>query len=142
MVFQNQDSVWTVIILLGIMAVVVAAVALIGLAKGTLSHTVVAVGLFVSLLMSCGGLFLAAKDRSDQDASFSKQLMDEYRATSSRPLSAIQRDVYRHHEATAVFTQDGRDTPVAIKVAEGSDNKVTMVFTVMNDKSLYPKPSK
>lgn len=142
MVFQNQDSVWTVIIILGILAVVVAAVALTGLVKGTLSHTVVAVGLFVSLLMSCGGLFLVAKDRSDTDASFSKQLMEEYHATSSRPLSAIHADISRYHEANAVFTQDGTDTPVTIKMADGNDNKVTMVFTVMNDKSLYPKPSK
>lgn len=142
MVFQNQDSVWTVIIILGVLAVVVAAVALTGLVKGTLSHTVVAVGLFVSLLMSCGGLFLVAKDRSDQDASFSKQLMDEYHATSSRPLSAIQRDFSRYHEANAVFTQDGKDTPVSVQLIEGNDKKVAIVFTVMNDKSFYPKPSK
>lgn len=142
MVFQNQDSVWTVIIILGVAAVIVFAGVITALVKGKLSSTGIVVGLLASMLMSCGALFLAAKDRSDQDASFSQQLMSEYNVTSNRPFSAIQRDLSRHHESRTVFTKDGRDTQIFVKLVSRDDNKTTMEFVVIDDTALYPKSSK
>jgi hypothetical protein len=142
MLFQIDNSAWTVIYILGILAVVIAAVVLTALVKGTLSHTIVAVGLLVSLLMSCGGIFLAVQNRVENDARFSQQLMDEYHVTSNRSLSAMQFDFNRYRGSDVVFTQDGRDTPVFVKLVSRDDNQVTMVFNVIDGSSVFPKPNK
>lgn len=142
MVFEIQDSIWTVIIILGILAIIVFAGVITAFIKGKLSSTGIAVGLLVAMVMSCGALFLVAKDRSDQDASFSRQLMDEYNATSSSPFSAIEKDLSRHDEARTVFTKDGKDTQIFVKLVGRDDNKTTMEFIVIDDTALYQKSNK
>ena len=75
------------------------------------------------------------------NASFSARLMDEYQATSNRPFSAIWEDLYRYNEASVVFTAEGKDTQIFVKPTNCSKNHITMVFTVLDVSSLYPKPT-
>jgi hypothetical protein len=99
--------------------------------------------LFALAVASLVGMFVVDGQRdAENNASFSQQLMDEYHVTSSRDLSGIRRDFYRFDEARTVFTQDGKETPVFIKLLRKNDKMIIMDFTVIDDKALYPKPSK
>lgn len=99
--------------------------------------------LFV-LLVACvvGAFVVDGQHTSENNARFSQQLMDEYHVTSTRDLSSIREDFYRFDEARTVFTQDGKETPVFIKLIHKDDEKIDMAFTVIDDKDLFPKPSK
>lgn len=83
------------------------------------------------------------RDRTaQQEAKFSQQLEEEYNATSSRSLADMRRDFEEYNEAATVFTRDGKDTTVFVKKIGNDDKKITMVFTVVDEKSLYPKTEK
>lgn len=98
--------------------------------------------LFVLFLSTGSGFWFVKQDFDQINTSFSKQLMDEYRASSSRSFSSINYDLNPSSGATAVFTRDGKETPVFIRLVERDGEKVTMTFTALDDQSLYPKPSK
>lgn len=105
------------------------------------------VGIFVAgcaLVIACMiGVFVGGQQRVDQnDTNFSKQLMDEYGVTSSRSMYEINLDFSRFDEARTVFTKDGKEIPVYIKLVHKDDNQVTMDFTVIDEKSLFPKLNK
>jgi hypothetical protein len=85
---------------------------------------------------------LSFQNREKNDVGFSKQLMDVYGATSNRPFSEIKDDLSRHNETNAVFTQDGKETAVSIKLVTRDDKKIMLGFTVDDNKPFYPKPSK
>jgi hypothetical protein len=97
------------------------------------------------VLIVCGvgcwiGMAAALHQQVEQNnVSFSEQLMNEYHATSSRSFSAIEVDFNRPNGVTAVFTRDGRDTPVIIKLVSRDGKKMTMELTLLDGKSLYPK---
>lgn len=98
--------------------------------------------LFVLFLSAGSGFWLVKQDYVQIDASFSKQLMDEYHATSSRSFPSINYDLGPSSGATAVFTRDGKDTPVFIRLINRDGEKITMTFTKLDDQSLYPAASK
>ncbi|MNR63290.1 hypothetical protein D3C85_1855460 [compost metagenome] len=54
----------------------------------------------------------------------------------------MRKDFTEYNEAATVFTRDGKDTTVFVKKIGTDDKKITMVFTVVDEKSLYPKTEK
>jgi hypothetical protein len=135
-----QGSVWTIVLMVAAwIATYVLVMALIRKSVGVAELVIL---LSVIILGTVGSTMLSVQNRDKNDASFSKQLMDEYGATSSRPLSDIKEDLTRHDQTDAVFTQDGKDTPVSIKLVNRDDKKITMGFTVGDNKPFYPKPVK
>lgn len=80
--------------------------------------------------------------RKSAEATFNQKLMEEYGATSSRSILDMNNDFYKYNEATTTFTRDGVDTTVFVKRVSNDDNKLKMVFTVVDAKSLYPKSGK
>lgn len=76
------------------------------------------------------------------NVSFSTQLMDEYHAESSRPFSAIHESLHHSNGTTTVLTRDGKDTEVLVKALYGNAQRIAMEFIVLDNKELYPKPSK
>lgn len=135
-----QGSVWTIVLMVA--AWIATYVLVMALIRNSIGVPALAILLSVVILGTVGSTMLSYQNRDRNDASFSKQLMDEYHATSNRPLSAIREDLTRRDETNAVFTQDGKDTPVVIKSVNREDKRITMVFTALDDKSLYPKPNK
>lgn len=77
--------------------------------------------------------------KKSAEATFNQKLMEEYGATSSRSILDMNNDFYKYNEATTTFTRDGVDTTVFVKRISDDDNKLKMVFTVVDEKSLYPK---
>jgi hypothetical protein len=147
MIFQiNRSSTWK--ILLQIYSVVIPALAaLIAgiILSGSDSPETRTMGviLFVVGVIGIGCLiWLTSHIRVKADTSFSNQLMDEYHAKSSRSFSAIEEDLYRSYGTSTVFTRDGKDTSVFIRRINQDGKKTTMTFTVIDDNSFYPKPSK
>lgn len=142
MVFQIQDSIWTVIYALAVVIIVLVVVMVTALVKGA----VPGLGIFlmlVGIIISCVvALVLAVQNRTENDDNFSRQLMDEYHVTSNRSLSAMKTDFARYHGSNVVFTQDGKDTQVFVKQVASDGKEITMVFNVIDGNSLYPKPSK
>jgi hypothetical protein len=142
MVFQIQDSIWTVIYALAVVIIILVVVMLTALVKGAVPGP----GIFLILagiMISCVvALVLVVQNRTENDDNFSRQLMDEYHVTSNRSLSAMKADFTRHHGSNVIFTRDGKDTQVFVKQVASDDKKITMAFTVIDDKALYPKPSK
>jgi hypothetical protein len=110
----------------------------------SISATVWLGGLGIALAFACiVGAFVVDHQRDAQnDANFNKQLMDEYGVTSSRNLYAIHLDFSRFDEARTVFTKDGKETPVYIKLVHSDDNHYEMAFTVIDQASLFPKLNK
>lgn len=98
--------------------------------------------LFILVLSGGSGLWLVNQDSAQNNASFSKQLMDEYHATSSRSFSSIDYDLRRSSGPTAVFNRDGKDTLVFIRLVTRDGDKSTITFTTIDGNSLYPKSSK
>lgn len=88
-----------------------------------------------------GAFVIGNQQVAEDNARFSQQLMDEYHVTSSRDLSSIRNSFYHFDEARTVFTQDGKETPVFIKLIHKDDEKIDMAFTVIDEKDLFPKPS-
>lgn len=142
MVFEIQDSVWTVIYALAVVIIILVVVMVTALVKGT----VPGMGIFlmlVGIIISCVvALFLAVQNRVENDDAFSRQLMDEYHVTSNRSLSAMKGDFARYHGSNVVFTQDGKDTQVFVKQVASDDKKITMVFNVVDGSSVFPKLAK
>lgn len=99
----------------------------------------IGVAIAVTCVMGCfGGGVL---NTQQNNASFSQQLMDEYHATSNRPLDKIKAELDSSGGSNAVFTKDGKATPVFIKLVNHDDKDyMTMQFLVLDDRSLYPKP--
>lgn len=98
---------------------------------------------FAVVVAGVVGVIVVDHQRDVQnDAGFSKQLMDEYGVTSSRPLYALRLDFARFDEARTVFTKDGKDIPVYIKLVHSDDKQAEMAFTVIDEKSLFPKLTK
>ena len=93
----------------------------------------------IFLLSSIGSCVLCYQGAEQNNANFSKQLMDEYHASSSKSFGRIQSDFADYNESSVVFTRDGQNTIVIIKRIDGNAQKVTMAFTVVDEKSLYPK---
>jgi Na+/H+-dicarboxylate symporter len=94
---------------------------------------------FGSVIGVCLGSYQQA---GQNNANFSKQLMDEYHATSSRPYSDIDYDSKPSNVATTVLTRDGKDTPVVVQIVKRDGKEITMAFHVLDDNSLYPKTNK
>lgn len=94
------------------------------------------------VLFGLGGAQFYKRTTAVNDAVFSERLMDEYHATSSRSFSSIAEDLYQFNDASTIFSADGKDTQVFVKLVNRGKNPITMVFTVIDAKSLYPKPSK
>ena len=142
MVFQIvQDSVWHYIFGVGSFLLIPAIVAFMIFSKLEVRLTLGLVGLGSALVVaSVVGAVVVDHQRGVQnDASFSKQLMDEYGVTSSRSFYEIQLNFYRFDEARTVFTKDGKDIPVYIKLVHSDNKQAEMVFTVVDEKSLFPK---
>lgn len=76
---------------------------------------------------------------TQQEANFSQHLKEEYNATSSRTLADLRKDFNEYNEAPTVLTRDGQETPVFVKNISDDGKKLTMIFTVLDEKALYPK---
>lgn len=100
------------------------------------------VGIGVALVFAAGAMVLAHRTASLNNASFSRQLMDEYCVTSSRSLYQIEASFSDPYEANTVFTRDGVETSVLVKRLNTDRQKMYLSFNVLGDDSLYPKPSK
>lgn len=97
--------------------------------------------IFILALIS-GGLgnsVEAGKVKKTAEDTFNQKLMEEYGATSSRSIVDMRNDFYKYNEATTTFTRDGVDTTVFVKKISDDNNKLKMVFTVVDEKALYPK---
>jgi hypothetical protein len=79
---------------------------------------------------------------AQNQVSFSKQLMDEYHATSSRSFSTIDHDSKPSNRTTTVLTRDGKDTPVSIQIVKRDEKEIMMAFHVLDDNSPYPTSGK
>lgn len=145
MVFQViQNSPWHYILAFGAMLLTLVLMVLTISSKvsAKLKPWIVGAGIAV-VIMCIVALVVGGQQRVDRnDANFSKQLMDEYGVTSSRSFYEIDLDFTRFDEARTVFTKDGKDTPIFIKLVNSDGKQETMAFTVIDDKALYPKPSK
>lgn len=140
MVFQIvHDSAWAyvlaVVVLLGIATLITAVV------KGKLTDGFLMVGLLALSLCSVGALTLFYQNTVQNNASFSQQLMDEYKTTSQRPFTAVQADLYRDQVATDVFTRDGKETRVFIKQVSREDNKLVLDFIRVDGALPYQTPA-
>jgi hypothetical protein len=92
------------------------------------------------LLSAFGGIMLGARAITQNHATFSQQLMDEYHVKSNRDPGDTIGELERSGMSSAVFTRDGKDTPVLIRRIDMDSTKMTMEFIVLDNKSLYPKP--
>lgn len=145
MVYQIiQDSAWHYILGAGGLLLIPAIAAFMIFSKLEVRATLGLAGLGSALVVaSVVGVVIVDHQRDVQnDASFSKQLMDEYGVTSSRPLYALRLDFARFDEARTVFTKDGKDIPVYIKLVHSDNKQAEMAFTVVDEKSLFPKLTK
>lgn len=145
MVFQIvQDSPWRNVFVFGCVFVSLALMlfAYFGKTspKATIAIFAAGFSLFVAGLV--GILVGDELSRGQSDASFSKQLMDEYHATSSRSFQEISLEFASGDEANTVFTEDGKETRVFVKFIKREGHTMTMAFTVLEDKALYPKAKK
>lgn len=143
-----HNSLWNYIFaVVGFIQPIVAIIMLVVLANKEVKikrcHNVI-LGSMISVVIICiVGLIMGVQQRVDQNnANFSKQLMSEYGATSSRSFYEIDSDLLRSNEANTVFTKDGNDTSVFIKLVHSDGNQDTMVFNVIDEKSLFPKLTK
>jgi hypothetical protein len=142
MVFQIlQDSPWhDIFAISGIFAIVLMVTLSIACKRFSRLQLCILGVMFAVSIASIIGLAVGSHQRDAQnDANFSKQLMDEYGVTSSRSLYEIKLDFTRFDEARTIFTKDGKDTPVYIKLVHSDDKQYEMAFTVIDEKSLYPK---
>jgi hypothetical protein len=135
-----QGSVWTIALMVAVW--VATYVLVLGLIRNSLSVASLVILLSVIILGTVGSAMLSFQNREKNDASFSKQLMDVYGAKSNRPFSDIKDDLTRHDETNAVFTQEGKETTVSIKLVNRDDKKIMLGFTVDDNKPFYPKPVK
>lgn len=145
MVYQIiQNSLFQNIIGFGSVALTATIVGLIIFGRLSARTILKLIGVGLVLFIAClVGMIVGSHQRDAQnDASFSKQLMDEYGVTSSRNLYAIQLDFARFDEARTVFTKDGKETPVYIKLVDKDEKHYEMAFTVLDDKLLFPKVDK
>jgi lipopolysaccharide export LptBFGC system permease protein LptF len=146
MVYQMiQDSPWHIVLgAVGIVLIIAAIViALLNRDGPGRFEKIALVSMLVIAFMCAIGAAVVSHQRNVQnDASFSKQLMDEYGVTSSRSFYEIQLDVSRFNEANTVFTKDGKDTPIFVKLVNSDGKHGTLVFTVIDKNSLYPKANK
>lgn len=144
MVYQIiQDSVWHSIFVAGGIVLMLAVLVFAAVSKKTRTSIWILACGFALVIVSGVGAFMVDNQRGVRnDASFSKQLMDEYGVTSSRSLYEIQLDFYRFDEARTVFTKDGKDIPVYIKLVHSDNKQAEMAFTVIDEKSLFPKLTK
>ena len=137
MEFQSiQTSPWVVILLAAALGFIIWALVL-PVRSGKVW------GVVLALFMACGCLFgamtITIQQKNQTNEAFSKQLMNEYHASSSESFSTIHGELSEYNEASIVMTRDGKDTPVFVKRVNHDDTKYTMVFTVLDEKSLYPK---
>jgi hypothetical protein len=86
-----------------------------------------------------GNSIEAGKIKKNAEDTFNQKLMEEYGATSSRSIVDMRNDFYKYNEATTTFTRDGVDTTVFVKKISDDNNKLKMVFTIVDEKALYPK---
>jgi hypothetical protein len=138
-----QDSPWRVILMsVGLVLIVVAIVtAALNTDKPGRLKVSILVAMIVIGFGCLGGEFMVSKQHDAQnDVSFSKQLMDEYHVTSSRTFYDIKSDLLQSKDASTIFTQDGKDTPVFVKLVSRDGQQYKMAFTVLDEKSLYAKP--
>ena len=145
MVFQfDQDFFWRDLFGFGGVALVVVLGLIFIFVKmpDKLMITTVITALVVVIGAIAGVLGQDFARQAQHDANFSKQLMDEYHASSNRSLAEIQSDFARYNESNVIFTKDGKDTAVSIKRTDIDREQVTMVFTVIDEKTLYPKSIK
>lgn len=145
MVYQIiQDSVWHYIFGVGGFVLMLAlALFLIWSRLSTRVTVWVFCTGFALIIAGAVGAFVVDHERGVQnDANFSKQLMDEYGVTSSQSLRAIQMDFNRFDEARTVFIKDGKEIPVYIKLVHSDEQQIEMAFTVIDEKSLFPKLTK
>lgn len=134
-----QDSLWAFV--LGAVVFILIAVLITLAVKNKMTDKILMGGLMALVIFSGSSLICFYQTNVQNNASFSKQLMDEYKSTSRRPFTAIQADLYRDQEAKDVFTRNGKETPVSIRLVSRDDNKMTMEFTVVGS-SPYPKSDK
>jgi hypothetical protein len=135
MEFQRKpDSAWTIILWVATFLIIIG-----GCFFG---DTIFLVSIGVGILCGAGGCLLVYKTAALNNAHFSKQLMDEYHVTSSRSFYDIESDLFQSKEANTIFTQDGKDTPVFVKLISRDGKQYGMAFTVLDEKSLYPKSTK
>jgi uncharacterized protein YxeA len=128
--------------ILGAVVILLIAGLIMAAVKGKMTDAILMVGLLALIICSAGSLMFFYQNNVQNNASFSKQLMDEYHATTKRPFTAIQADLFRDHVANDVFTQNGKDTLVAITLVNRDGNKETLEFTALDGSSSYPKPEK
>lgn len=120
----------------------VLAIVTLCIAKNTRRAEIFAgVGMCVAVVSFMGCIGIDILNTNHNNANFSNQLMDEYHATSNRPISAIKAEVDASGGSNAVFTKDGKETPVFVSLGNRDDkDHMEMKFLVLDDKSLYPKP--
>jgi hypothetical protein len=131
---SKPDSVWTPILWVATFLIIIG-----GCFFG--DTTFFLVGILVGALCGTVGSIFVYKTASLNNAIFSKQLMDEYGVTSSRSFYDIESDLLQSKDASTIFTQDGEDTPVFVKLVNRDGRRYKMAFTVLDANSLYPKPS-
>lgn len=126
----------------GMFVVAVSFVLLLVDGKPKLATVICVTGLALGYGSALANSSIYGENTAKQEASFSQQLEEEYNAKSSRSLADMRKDFTAYNEAATVFTRDGKDTTVFVKKIGNDDKKITMVFTVVDEKSLYPKAEK
>jgi hypothetical protein len=126
----------------GMFVVAVSFVLLLVDGKPKLATVICVTGLALGYGSALANSSIYGENTAQQEASFSQQLEEEYNAKSSRSLADMRKDFTAYNEAATVFTRDGKDTTVFVKKIGNDDKKITMVFTVVDEKSLYPKTEK
>jgi hypothetical protein len=144
MVFQEiQSSPWVTsfVVFMGVVFIALFIVASSAYLTENDSKTLT----YLRLLMPCSLIvflcafsFSVGQQFDQNEASFSKQLMDEYHATSNRSFHYISSNLDRSNESIAVFTVNGKDTSVLIKLVSRDGNKYTMSFNKLDEQAPYP----
>lgn len=133
--------IWTVAVLLGVVSTALYLISWSLLVKGIkmdpVPGSIICSVLAILCVMSLTPL--EKRTAATNEENFRRQLKDEYNATSSRSFAAIRGDLHQYSESSTVFTQDGVDTQVFVKVLNADRDRITMAFTVVNNEALYPK---
>lgn len=127
-------------VIVGVLPVL--AIVTLCIAKNTRRAEFLAViGVAVAMTCFMGCILVGQLNMNQNNASFGQQLMDEYHATSNRPLSKIKSELDASGGSNAIFTKDGKETPVFVSLVNRDDKEhMDLKFLVLDDKSLYPKP--
>jgi hypothetical protein len=135
----GEIAMFVAIGIVGLLTAGILAVAIRG-KEGKTTDRIVYGGIVFLLLSTFGEIMFGPQIITQNHTTLSQQLMDEYHVKSNRDPGETISELERSGVSSAVFTRDGKDTPVLIRRINMDDKKMTMEFIVLDNKSLYPKP--